>query len=113
MRTLKGLEQIIPVSVVHPLMLENGWTFGTDFPEATGDDLYHLRFPLTSSTCARRPALHRACHCTGPVGQAAADHRQQRIRRYHPHVQQRIRWRWRTRRRLLSCRTLRPGKLMS
>ena len=44
MRKLKGLEQIIPVSVVHPLMLENGWTFGTDFPEATGDDLYHSDF---------------------------------------------------------------------
>jgi len=44
MRTLKGLEKIIPVSVVHPLMLENGWTFGTDFPAATGDDLYHLHF---------------------------------------------------------------------
>ena len=44
MRALKGLEEIIPVSVVHPLMLENGWTFGTDFPAATGDDLYHLNF---------------------------------------------------------------------
>lgn len=44
MRTLKGLEKIIPVSVVHPLMLENGWTFGSDFPAATGDDLYHLHF---------------------------------------------------------------------
>ncbi len=44
MRTLKGLEKIIPVSAVHPLMLENGWTFGTDFPAATGDDLYHLHF---------------------------------------------------------------------
>lgn len=44
MRTLKGLEDIIPVSVVHPLMLENGWTFGTDFPAATGDNLYHLNF---------------------------------------------------------------------
>lgn len=44
MRTLKGLEKIIPVSVVHPLMLENGWTFGTDFPAATGDELYHLNF---------------------------------------------------------------------
>lgn len=31
MRKLKGLEQIIPVSVVHPLMLENGWTFGGIF----------------------------------------------------------------------------------
>lgn len=44
MRTLKGLEDIIPVSVVHPLMLDHGWTFGTDFPAATGDDLYHLNF---------------------------------------------------------------------
>lgn len=40
MRKLKGLEQIIPVSVVHPLMLEHGWTFATDFPAATGDELY-------------------------------------------------------------------------
>ena len=44
MRKLKGLEQIIPVSVVHPLMLENGWTFGRDFPETTGDPLYHTDF---------------------------------------------------------------------
>ena len=44
MRKLKGLEQIIPVSVVHPLMLENGWTFGQDFPETTGDPLYHTDF---------------------------------------------------------------------
>lgn len=41
MRKLKGLEKIIPVSVVHPLMLDHGWTFGTDFPDTTGDDLYH------------------------------------------------------------------------
>ena len=27
MRTLKGLEEHISISVVHPLMLENGWTF--------------------------------------------------------------------------------------
>lgn len=44
MRQLKGLEQIIPVSIVHPLMLENGWTFGKDFPAATGDTLYHSDF---------------------------------------------------------------------
>lgn len=40
MRKLKGLEQIISVSVVHPLMLENGWTFATDFEAATGDSLF-------------------------------------------------------------------------
>ncbi|PLR38351.1 glutathione-dependent reductase [Chimaeribacter coloradensis] len=44
MRKLKGLETLIPVSVVHPLMLENGWTFGRDFPAATGDDLYQLDY---------------------------------------------------------------------
>jgi len=44
MRKLKGLEAIIPVSVVHPLMLEHGWTFGTDFADATGDPLYHKNY---------------------------------------------------------------------
>ncbi|OSN09150.1 glutathione-dependent reductase [Lonsdalea iberica] len=39
-RKLKGLEAHIGVSVVHPLMLEHGWTFATDFPAATGDRLY-------------------------------------------------------------------------
>jgi putative glutathione S-transferase len=43
-RKLKGLESFIPVSVVNPLMLENGWTFDSDFPAATGDDLYHHDF---------------------------------------------------------------------
>jgi putative glutathione S-transferase len=41
LRKLKGLEPFISVSVVHPLMLENGWTFAADFPDATGDQLYH------------------------------------------------------------------------
>lgn len=41
MRKLKGLEAIIPVSVVHPLMLEHGWTLAQDFPGATGDTLNH------------------------------------------------------------------------
>lgn len=44
MRSLKGLESLISVSVVHPLMLENGWTFGHDFPATTGDELYHLDY---------------------------------------------------------------------
>ncbi len=37
LRRLKGLEPHIGVSVVHPLMGEEGWTFATDFPDATGD----------------------------------------------------------------------------
>ena len=39
-RKLKGLEPHISVSVVHPDMLDNGWSFATDFPGATGDDLF-------------------------------------------------------------------------
>jgi putative glutathione S-transferase len=39
MRALKGLEDAITVDVVHPLMAENGWTFDTGFPGATGDRL--------------------------------------------------------------------------
>jgi putative glutathione S-transferase len=38
-RKLKGLEDMIDVSVVHPLMGDNGWTFDTDFNGATGDRL--------------------------------------------------------------------------
>ncbi len=44
MRSLKGLESHISVSTVHPVMLENGWTFDTDFPDATGDDLFGLPY---------------------------------------------------------------------
>ncbi|MCV9878808.1 glutathione S-transferase family protein [Brenneria izbisi] len=44
MRHLKGLETHIPVSVVHPLMLDHGWTFDVDFPDATGDSLYQHEF---------------------------------------------------------------------
>lgn len=43
-RKLKGLEPFIPVSVVNPLMLENGWTFDDNFPAATGDTLYQHEF---------------------------------------------------------------------
>jgi glutathionyl-hydroquinone reductase len=39
-RKLKGLEPHIGVSVVHPDMLADGWTFATDFPGATGDTLF-------------------------------------------------------------------------
>ena len=39
-RALKGLEDHIGVSVVHPDMLEHGWTFSTDFDGATGDRLF-------------------------------------------------------------------------
>ncbi|SEL95838.1 putative glutathione S-transferase [Roseovarius azorensis] len=43
-RALKGLEDHVGVSVVHPDMLSDGWTFATDYPGATGDRLYGLPF---------------------------------------------------------------------
>ena len=43
-RALKGLEEMIGVSVVHPDMLDDGWTFRTDFPGATGDTLFGSTF---------------------------------------------------------------------
>ncbi len=43
-RALKGLRNHIEVSVVHPDMLQDGWSFDTDFPDATGDKLFGLPF---------------------------------------------------------------------
>lgn len=43
-RSLKGLELHIGVSAVHPDMLADGWTFSTDFPDATGDLQFGLPF---------------------------------------------------------------------
>jgi glutathionyl-hydroquinone reductase len=41
-RALKGLGPHIGLSVVHPDMLAEGWTFATDFPGTTGDALFGL-----------------------------------------------------------------------
>ena len=43
-RKLKGLEDHIGISVVHPDMLNDGWSFETDDTGATGDKLYGLPF---------------------------------------------------------------------
>jgi hypothetical protein len=43
-RELKGLTDLISVSVVHPDMLDKGWSFETDDHGATGDDLYGLDY---------------------------------------------------------------------
>lgn len=51
-RKLKGLEQQISVSVVHPEMLDNGWEFG-DYPGATGDTLYDFDYMREVYTKAR------------------------------------------------------------
>ena len=43
-RKLKQLDRHITVSVVHPDMLGDGWTFQTDAHGATGDALFDLPF---------------------------------------------------------------------
>ena len=43
-RALKGLEPLIDISVVHPDMLGEGWTFNTDFDGATGDSLFGAEY---------------------------------------------------------------------
>ena len=44
LRKLKGLEEMISVDVVHPLMLEHGWSFDASYPGATGDRLYQSEY---------------------------------------------------------------------
>ncbi len=43
-RAIKGLTDHISISVVHPDMLGEGWTFETDFDGATGDTLFGLPY---------------------------------------------------------------------
>ncbi|MDO8883764.1 glutathione S-transferase family protein, partial [Pseudotabrizicola sp.] len=43
-RAIKGLADHIAVSVVHPDMLADGWTFNQDFPGTTGDRQFDLPF---------------------------------------------------------------------
>ena len=42
-RTLKSLEDIIPVSIVHPYMLDKGWVFD-DWKGETADSLYGFNY---------------------------------------------------------------------
>lgn len=43
-RAIKGLAPHIEISVVHPDMLSEGWTFATDFPGTTGDRQFGLPY---------------------------------------------------------------------
>ncbi len=43
-RALKNLTDHIDVSVVHPDMMSDGWELNTDYPGATGDQLYGLPY---------------------------------------------------------------------
>lgn len=51
MRRLKGLETAIPVSVVHPLMLDEGWEF-RDWPGSMPDPVHNARYMREVYTAA-------------------------------------------------------------
>jgi hypothetical protein len=84
-RKLKGLEDMISVDVVSPLMYDKGWVFDADQPDAP---------PIACSapTCRRhlcegRSEILGPRHGADPLGQADQHHRLQRILGDHPHVQ--------------------------
>ena len=58
-RRLKGLEPIISVSVVHPVMLDNGWELRSDFPSATGDPILGADYLYQVYTAAEPQANGR------------------------------------------------------
>lgn len=43
-RSLKGLQEHISIDVVHPDLLNNGWSFSKEFPGSTGDSQFGLEF---------------------------------------------------------------------
>ncbi|PIW50302.1 MAG: glutathione-dependent reductase [Zetaproteobacteria bacterium CG12_big_fil_rev_8_21_14_0_65_54_13] len=53
MRKLKGLESIIPVTIVHPHMLENGWQFDTPEPLYGFTHLHQLYSLADPHYCGR------------------------------------------------------------
>lgn len=57
-RRLKGLEEILPVTIVEPALTEQGWRFG-DFPGASGSD------PLHGATWLHELYSHADPHYTG------------------------------------------------
>ncbi len=52
MRKLKGLEQVIPISVVNPLMRENGWTFEPGY-KVTPDPIHGAKYLHQVYTAAK------------------------------------------------------------
>jgi putative glutathione S-transferase len=53
LRKLKGLEDMIPVSVVHWRMLENGWTFDADDPDVVADPIHGAAYLHQVYTAAK------------------------------------------------------------
>ncbi|SLN29979.1 Glutathionyl-hydroquinone reductase YqjG [Pseudoruegeria aquimaris] len=59
-RAIKGLEPHIGVSVVHPDMLSDGWSFADDWPGATGDPINGAAFVRDLYVKARPDVSGRA-----------------------------------------------------
>nr|WP_207123978.1 glutathione S-transferase family protein [Halorhodospira abdelmalekii] len=58
-RKLKGLESAVGLSVVHPLMRNQGWELRDDFPGATGDPILGARYLREIYTAAEPQATTR------------------------------------------------------
>jgi len=72
-RELKQLQDMVSISVVHPDMLDKGWTFETNFYGSTGDDLYQSQYAYEIYT---RDNNHYSGRVTVPI---LWDKKQQRI----------------------------------
>ena len=59
-RTLKKLQHVISISVVHPHMLDNGWEYRTDFAGATGDPVNNFSCHYQLYTAAKPDYTGRA-----------------------------------------------------
>ena len=78
-RNILGLEDVIDISVVHPVNMENGWEFA-DFPGATPDAINNARYMYQVYT-PLRTGLFGQGHGSGPVGPRDWQNCQQRVRR--------------------------------
>ena len=84
-RKLKELESVISISIVEPVMGDQGWEFGAGPRHHRGHG--QRQTAAWRDLSARRSALYRPRLGAGALGQEAAHHRQQRVARDHPHAQ--------------------------
>ena len=87
-RRLKKLEDIISVSVVDPLMAEQGWAF-SEGPGCIPDTVNGARYLHQVYTAARPDYTGRDRTCS--LGQGRRNHRQQRVVRNHPDAEHGVR----------------------
>ena len=73
-RKLKELESVISLSVLDPVMGDQGWQFGSG--PGTTPDAINGKAAARRNLPAGRPALYRPGFSAGVVGQGTAHHRQ-------------------------------------